>query len=231
MLDYPNSFNNLTPNQIKCIPLRTYMSCIRNVSRGCFGNINYHGVKEGVHNKMAQQNCSTPGIIYDPRLHGSPVHPLPKPGSPCGYDGPPVYKHCGLFGDPHLKTFSNEFQTCKVRGAWPLINNKHLTVQVTNDPVGKAGTATATSKVREGSGFGEESYPAVYDLCSTPIHNIHTDPGEVRHLAWKSTFLQPRWSCLIDLFALHWLCREVLEAARQSRCLAAVDVGLSHRKA
>ncbi|XP_064608049.1 repulsive guidance molecule A-like [Liolophura sinensis] len=147
MLDYPNSFNNLTPNQIKCIPLRTYMSCIRNVSRGCFGNINYHGVKEGVHNKMAQQNCSTRGIIYDPRLHGSPVHPLPKPGSPCGYDGPPVYKHCGLFGDPHLKTFSNEFQTCKVRGAWPLINNKHLTVQVTNDPVGNAGRATATSKL------------------------------------------------------------------------------------
>jgi hypothetical protein len=34
-----------------------------------------------------------------------------------------------------------------VEGAWALVDNKHLTVQVTNDPVSNSGAATATSKV------------------------------------------------------------------------------------
>jgi hypothetical protein len=61
------------------------------------------------------------------------------------------YRHCGLFGDPHLRTFNNEFQTCRVQGAWPMVDNDYVTVQVTNDPVGEwehMATATATSKVR-----------------------------------------------------------------------------------
>ena len=57
------------------------------------------------------------------------------------------FKHCGLFGDPHLRTFSDEFQTCKVEGAWPLIDNDYLVVQVTNAIVVHKSSATATSKV------------------------------------------------------------------------------------
>lgn len=57
------------------------------------------------------------------------------------------YTHCGFFGDPHLRTFGDEFQTCRVEGAWPLIHNKFLSVQVTNAPVVPRGLATATSKL------------------------------------------------------------------------------------
>lgn len=53
--------------------------------------------------------------------------------------------HCGLFGDPHLQTFGAELQTCRVLGAWPLVENDYLTVQVTNAPV--RSTATVLSKV------------------------------------------------------------------------------------
>ncbi|KAH0620071.1 hypothetical protein JD844_014645, partial [Phrynosoma platyrhinos] len=60
---------------------------------------------------------------------------------------PPNYTHCGLFGDPHLRTFSDSFQTCKVQGAWPLIDNNYLNVQVTNTPVLPGSMATATSKL------------------------------------------------------------------------------------
>ncbi|MBN3311960.1 RGMA protein, partial [Atractosteus spatula] len=60
---------------------------------------------------------------------------------------PPNYTHCGFFGDPHLRTFSDDFQTCKVEGAWPLIHNKYLSVQVTNTPVLPGSSATATSKL------------------------------------------------------------------------------------
>ncbi|TNN35944.1 RGM domain family member B [Liparis tanakae] len=59
----------------------------------------------------------------------------------------PVYLFCGLFGDPHLRTFKDSFQTCKVEGAWPLIDNDYLSVQVTNVPVVTGSSATATNKI------------------------------------------------------------------------------------
>lgn len=65
----------------------------------------------------------------------------------CQNRGERNFKHCGLFGDPHLRTFSNEFQTCKVEGAWPLIDNDYLVVQVTNAIVVHRSSATATSKL------------------------------------------------------------------------------------
>ncbi len=56
--------------------------------------------------------------------------------------------HCGLFGDPHLKTFSDRRQTCVVKGAWSMLNNQFLAVQVTNVLIEENNpVATATSKV------------------------------------------------------------------------------------
>jgi hypothetical protein len=71
----------------------------------------------------------------------------PPPKRECIYQGRHRFRHCGLFGDPHLKTFKNEYQTCRVRGAWPLIDNPYLGVQVTNEPVVEGSPATATTKV------------------------------------------------------------------------------------
>ncbi|OWK09099.1 hypothetical protein Celaphus_00015168 [Cervus elaphus hippelaphus] len=90
---------------------------------------------------MSQHNCSKDGPTSQPHLRT-----LPPPGdsqersdSPeiCHYEksfhnraAAPNYTHCGLFGDPHLRTFTDRFQTCKVQGAWPLIDNNYLNVQV-----------------------------------------------------------------------------------------------------
>ena len=114
---------------------------------------------------MNQHNCSKEGPTSQPRGRT----PLPPPLPPvltdsqersdgpevCHYERslsrdtvPPNYTHCGFFGDPHLRTFGDDFQTCKVEGAWPLIHNKYLSVQVTNSPVVPGSLATATSKVR-----------------------------------------------------------------------------------
>lgn len=57
-------------------------------------------------------------------------------------------RYCGLFGDPHLRTFNDIKQTCVVKGAWPLIDNQFLVVQVTNVPLVEGFDATATNKVR-----------------------------------------------------------------------------------
>lgn len=113
---------------------------------------------------MSQHNCSKEGPTSQPRAR-TPLPPPPPPLLPdsqersdgpevCHYErsllrntAPPNYTHCGFFGDPHLRTFGDDFQTCKVEGAWPLIHNKYLSVQVTNTPVVPGSLATATSKV------------------------------------------------------------------------------------
>ncbi|XP_072038109.1 repulsive guidance molecule A-like isoform X2 [Amphiura filiformis] len=65
----------------------------------------------------------------------------------CEYQGNKTYRHCGLFGDPHLRTFNDQFQTCRIAGAWPLIYNEYLAVQVTNVPLVHGSGATATNKL------------------------------------------------------------------------------------
>lgn len=93
-----------------------------------------------------------------------PPNELPAPTvSPrhCQYLGKERYRYCGLFGDPHLKTFKNSYQTCRVRGAWPLIDNPYLAVQVTNEQVDEGSPATVTTKVS----FSEELPEAVLPTC------------------------------------------------------------------
>ncbi|ESP05563.1 hypothetical protein LOTGIDRAFT_83132, partial [Lottia gigantea] len=127
-----------------CITLRTYWNCIKKNARDCKGDLNYLTVRTGVKNKMKQHNCSVTGATVDPAKEKPSEPTIP---AECSYQGKQVFRHCGLFGDPHLSTFNGEFQTCKVQGAWPLVNNEHLTVQVTNDPVIGDSGATATSKL------------------------------------------------------------------------------------
>lgn len=142
-----------------CAALRTYALCTRRTARTCRGDLAYHSAVHGIEDLMSQHNCSKDGPTSQPRLRT-----LPPPGdsqersdSPetCHYEksfhkhaAAPNYTHCGLFGDPHLRTFTDRFQTCKVQGAWPLIDNNYLNVQVTNTPVLPGSAATATSKVR-----------------------------------------------------------------------------------
>lgn len=65
----------------------------------------------------------------------------------CTYQGRPEVTHCSFYGDPHLVTFNGDFQTCKVAGAWPLIDNAYLAVSVTNEAVVPGSAATATTKI------------------------------------------------------------------------------------
>ncbi|KAL8613385.1 hypothetical protein ACOMHN_057105 [Nucella lapillus] len=134
-----------------CVALRTYWSCIqgtKNSSSGCQGNIRFYSIRNGVKKQMQHYNCSVQGPTVDPSARGQGSPPPRQVPPQCRYLGGQGLGHCGLFGDPHLRTFGQEFQTCRVKGAWPLVNNQHLTVQVTNLPVlGAAGDATATSKL------------------------------------------------------------------------------------
>uniref|UniRef100_A0A3B4WJ00 Repulsive guidance molecule BMP co-receptor b n=1 Tax=Seriola lalandi dorsalis TaxID=1841481 RepID=A0A3B4WJ00_SERLL len=125
-----------------CKALRAYSACTQRTAKSCRGNLVFHSAVLGISDLMSQRNCSRDGPT-------SSTHPEVHP-EPCSYHSRtqhPGYLFCGLFGDPHLRTFKDSFQTCKVEGAWPLIDNDYLSVQVTNVPVVPGSSATATNKI------------------------------------------------------------------------------------
>lgn len=154
--DFWASTSNSGPEEEICTALRAYNSCVRRTARACRGDLTYHSAQHGIEDLMNQHNCSKEGPTSQPRARTPLPPPLPPHQEPSS-DGPEEgchyerslsnYTHCGFFGDPHLRTFGDDFQTCKVEGAWPLIHNKYLSVQVTNTPVVPGSPATATSKV------------------------------------------------------------------------------------
>ncbi|XP_028852741.1 repulsive guidance molecule B [Denticeps clupeoides] len=135
-----------------CKALRAYSACTHRTSKSCRGNLVFHSAVLGISDLMSQRNCSKDGPMSSTHPE-TPVEPCnyhsrhqgPRPGG--GEHAHPTYLFCGLFGDPHLRTFRDHFQTCKVEGAWPLIDNNFLSVQVTNVPVVLGSSATATNKI------------------------------------------------------------------------------------
>ncbi|XP_061680027.1 LOW QUALITY PROTEIN: RGM domain family, member D [Syngnathoides biaculeatus] len=137
-----------------CIALRAYALCTRRQARSCRGDLVYHSAVFRIKELFSQHNCSSDGPTSSAKV---PSTSRPAVSELCNYENRVLgagsggqqkkYAHCGLFGDPHLRTFRDEFQTCKVEGAWPLIDNQFLSVQVTNVPVVLGSSATATSKI------------------------------------------------------------------------------------
>ncbi|XP_013860028.1 RGM domain family, member D isoform X2 [Austrofundulus limnaeus] len=140
-----------------CTALRAYDLCTRRQARGCRGDLVYHSAVFRIKELFSQHNCSSDGPTSPDRRRSGSSTSRPAVPELCNYESRVLvsgsagqqqkYAHCGLFGDPHLRTFRDEFQTCKVEGAWPLIDNRFLSVQVTNVPVVLGSSATATSKV------------------------------------------------------------------------------------
>ncbi|XP_062868739.1 RGM domain family, member D [Trichomycterus rosablanca] len=138
-----------------CVALRAFSLCTRRTARGCRGDLVYHSAVFRIKDLFAQYNCSSDGPTFSAKTQSTSK---PTAVDTCDYESRALassstdmkkkkYAHCGLFGDPHLRTFKDEFQTCRVEGAWPLIHNRYLSVQVTNVPVIEGSSATATNKI------------------------------------------------------------------------------------
>ncbi|XP_061585051.1 RGM domain family member B [Cololabis saira] len=147
-----------------CKALRAYSACTQRTAKSCRGNLVFHSAVLGISDLMSQRNCSRDGPTSstNPEIHPEPcnyhsrtqhahthshAHTHAHSQSRDHSHHRPAYLFCGLFGDPHLRTFKDSFQTCKVEGAWPLIDNAYLSVQVTNVPMVPGSSATATNKI------------------------------------------------------------------------------------
>lgn len=180
-----------------CAALREYKRCIM-TAKGCHADLMYHTVRTLYRKQERDNGCSDEAeedkkksekskIDKDGDERGESKTYLPPPAM-CVYQGPQVYRHCGLFGDPHLRTFYGEFQTCKVEGAWPLVNNDYVTVQVTNDPVeGNPGvTATSTlTVIVKGNGDCTSPNFLQYQAQSDSLPGTFDD-GQVRVGPYRS---------------------------------------------
>ncbi|XP_018417693.1 PREDICTED: RGM domain family member B [Nanorana parkeri] len=156
-----------------CKALRAYAGCTHRTSKACRGNLVYHSAVLGISDLMSQRNCSKDGPTSstNPDFSNDVCNFHTRAGVRelrAGEQTQPNYLFCGLFGDPHLRTFKDHFQTCKVEGAWPLIDNNYLSVQVTNVPVVPGSSATATNKIT----IIFKSYP---DCTDQKVYQAVTD--------------------------------------------------------
>ncbi len=138
-------------NAVYCSALRSYALCTQRTARACRGDLAYHSAVQGIEDLLIQHRCPKTGPTAQPR-------PLPQPPllrDVCFYEKgflqregrAPEYLHCGVFGDPHIRTFNEEFQTCAVQGAWPLIDNQYLYIQATITPTRGSSYTSILTKV------------------------------------------------------------------------------------
>lgn len=137
-----------------CAILSTYRHCQEANTNNCRGDLNFHSA-EFLTRKLEREHCPrgsdrggpspSKGSSSKPPHRGSATggH-SPRPS--CKYFGSFKFRFCSLFGDPHLKTFDGMYQTCRVNGTWPLINNSYVSVHVTN-AVLENSAVTAPTKV------------------------------------------------------------------------------------
>ncbi|EGV94769.1 Hemojuvelin [Cricetulus griseus] len=141
-----------------CRALRSYALCTRRTARTCRGDLAFHSAVHGIEDLMIQHNCSRQGPTAPPPARGPALPgacPAPPTPDPCDYEArfsrlhgrAPGFLHCASFGDPHVRSFYHHFHTCRVQGAWPLLDNDFLFVQATSSPVASGANATTTRKI------------------------------------------------------------------------------------
>jgi RGM family protein len=131
----------------RCTVLRTFFLCIRNMSKSCLGDLTFHSSHRVVQKQMRDSNCSQRGPVFRPPVAIPPITGgFPMPSEGCTYHKETSHQFCTVFGDPHVRTFDGTHQTCRVIGAFPMLDNEFLSIQVTSEAVNSAG-ASAIAKV------------------------------------------------------------------------------------
>ncbi|KAK9409262.1 hemojuvelin-like [Crotalus adamanteus] len=155
-IDATASMHNFKRNTAYCNALSAYSSCTRRTARTCRGDLAYHAAVYVIEDLIIQNNCSKeePTAVPRPPALAPNKHDFPSIDT-CDYEKSfihkhnqyPTYQYCAVFGDPHVRTFSDEFYTCQVEGSWPLLDNNNLFVQATSYPIIKGSNVTGIGKL------------------------------------------------------------------------------------
>ncbi|XP_034466339.1 hemojuvelin [Hippoglossus hippoglossus] len=172
-----------------CSALRSYGMCTKRMARACRGDLAYHSAVQGIEDLLIQHRCTRVGPTAQPR-------PLPQgtlSGDACFYERSflsregrtPEYLHCGVFGDPHIRTFHDDFQTCSMQGAWPLMDNEYLYIQATSSPKRASSHGTVLTKItiifkNVRQCVGQQLYQAELDNVPAAFADGSVSSGELQ---------------------------------------------------
>lgn len=102
--------------------------------------------------------------------------------------------HCGMFGDPHIKTFFGERQTCVVAGTWTLVDNEYMKIEAVNEMVQDTESTSATATKEITIAFKERDL-----VCTREKKYKATSNSLPEHFQDGSTATGPA-SCKTEVF-------------------------------
>ncbi|XP_037563388.1 repulsive guidance molecule B-like isoform X2 [Dermacentor silvarum] len=169
-----------------------FRSCLNRLAKECAGDIKYRAAKTS----LSKLNCSDVVATETSKPRPTKETCLWRSGEP-----KEEWLQCSLYGDTHLRTFGGELQTCRAKGARPLVDNAYLAVQVTNSAIGDK--ATVLSKVTvvihaHGGCAMEKTYEA--DIKDNPLPTVFVDGSPS---AGKGVRLAPLSSSRVELVLSH----------------------------
>lgn len=160
-------FNTYTGST--CDNVAEIRSCLLRAPKECTTDIRYRVALSSL--DKSKLNCSDAASVQTSTPSSAKETCLWRSG-----DHGEGWRHCSLYGDPHLRTFEGELQTCRAIGAWPLVDNAYVVVQVTNSPVGKRATVLSkvTVLIRAHGGCAMEKHYEV-QIKDNPLPSVFVD--------------------------------------------------------
>jgi len=138
--------------KVPCRAVRTLSRCFRKVEKVCHGDLYFHSYKRTLTTEKRKHKCKMMRKYFRKKTLQQTTATTNTITTTNTTTNKSIYEmgpfvHCSLFGDPHLRTFDDQFFTCKIQGTWTLVENRHLAVMVTNAPIYEGSAATITTKI------------------------------------------------------------------------------------
>ncbi|EFO15281.2 hypothetical protein LOAG_13231 [Loa loa] len=173
-----------------CQIITDYIYCLSETNRTCRGNLKYHTLQTLLHRQRREFSCNS----FPETMKPSNYVPI---GCAFPTDTAPhtMQRYCGLFGSRHLRTLNGHFVTCARTGAYPLINNKHLLIQITHSFLGSGTTAISkvtviikknercTTRKQYEAGSEDEQLPNTFTDGSIFVGNSGRKAVEIKSLS------------------------------------------------